>query len=98
MNTKFLMTLLLLLFSSIVIAQTPSPAIAVKYFETKDGAIRGYDPVAYFKESKAVKGDLQFSLKWSGTDWYLKTGKTGIPLKWILKNMHHSMAAIALMV
>jgi len=72
MNRKFLMTLLSLHLSAMVIAQTASPAIAVRYFETKKGAIRGYDPVAYFKESKAVKGDLPFSLKWSGTDWYFK--------------------------
>ena len=30
-------------------------------FNPKDGAIHGYDPVAYFKESKPEKGDPKFS-------------------------------------
>lgn len=32
-------------------------------------AIRGYDPVAYFTEGKAVKGDKDFTLGWRGADW-----------------------------
>jgi YHS domain-containing protein len=32
-------------------------------------AIRGYDPVAYFTDSKPVKGDPQFSYSWRGATW-----------------------------
>ena len=32
-------------------------------------AIRGYDPVAYFTEEKAVKGSREFTLGWQGADW-----------------------------
>lgn len=32
-------------------------------------AIRGYDPVAYFTEGKAVKGEKDFTLGWQGADW-----------------------------
>jgi len=32
-------------------------------------AIRGYDPVAYFTEGKAVKGDKDLTLGWQGADW-----------------------------
>jgi YHS domain-containing protein len=32
-------------------------------------AIKGYDPVAYFNENKAVKGSSQFSYLWSGVNW-----------------------------
>ena len=39
-------------------------------FKPKDGAIHGYDPVAYFKESKPVKGDPKFSFSWKGANWY----------------------------
>ncbi len=39
-------------------------------FNPKEGAIHGYDPVAYFKESKPVKGDPEFSVSWKGTNWY----------------------------
>lgn len=32
-------------------------------------AIKGYDPVAYFTENKAVKGDPKFSYQWSDVTW-----------------------------
>jgi len=32
-------------------------------------AIRGYDAVAYFKESKPVKGKKEFSTSWHGANW-----------------------------
>ena len=32
-------------------------------------AIEGYDPVAYFKAGKAVKGNKEISLKWSDAKW-----------------------------
>jgi YHS domain-containing protein len=38
-------------------------------FSTDDGAIRGYDPVSYFTESKPVKGDKQFSTEFNGATW-----------------------------
>jgi YHS domain-containing protein len=37
---------------------------------TKSGeAIGGYDPVAYFKENKPVKGKTEFGFSWKGADW-----------------------------
>ena len=33
-------------------------------------AILGYDPVAYFTDSAAVKGSEQFSYDWLGTPWH----------------------------
>ena len=39
-------------------------------FNSPDGAIHGYDPVAYFKESKPVKGDKKYSLSWNSANWY----------------------------
>ena len=35
-----------------------------------DAAIRGYDPVAYFKEGKPVMGSKQLSYQWKGANWY----------------------------
>jgi YHS domain-containing protein len=32
-------------------------------------AIRGYDPVAYFDQSRPVKGSPQFSHQWMGATW-----------------------------
>ncbi|OOG70015.1 hypothetical protein BLJAPNOD_00998 [Ensifer sp. M14] len=34
-----------------------------------DVAIKGYDPVAYFTESKALEGSPQFSYRWLGANW-----------------------------
>jgi YHS domain-containing protein len=33
-------------------------------------AIMGYDPVAYFTEQQAVKGNDDISYNWLGADWY----------------------------
>lgn len=42
-------------------------------FSTKDGAIKGYDPVAYFKEGKPVKGSKDFSYEWQSATWYFSS-------------------------
>lgn len=38
-------------------------------FVSEGSAIHGYDPVAYFKEGKAVKGSKDFAFAWNGTTW-----------------------------
>lgn len=38
-------------------------------FSTKEGAIKGYDPVAYFTEGKPVKGSEAYSFEWNGATW-----------------------------
>ena len=38
-------------------------------FSRSGKAIDGYDPVAYFKEGKPVKGIEQFSFKWNDANW-----------------------------
>ena len=37
--------------------------------ESNGVAIRGYDPVAYFTDSKPVKGDPKFTFTWRGAMW-----------------------------
>lgn len=39
------------------------------YFTHRGVAIRGYDPVAYFTDGRAVEGDSQYSLRWQGVEW-----------------------------
>lgn len=53
-----------LLLSTIVTAQKS------EVFVKSDAAIRGYDPVAYFKAGKPVKGDQKFTYKWNGANWH----------------------------
>ena len=38
-------------------------------FATGDGAIRGYDPVAYFKQGKPTRGQAEFSTEWQGATY-----------------------------
>lgn len=39
-------------------------------YQNSDGAIKGYDPVAYFVDKKPVKGDPSISYKWMEVEWY----------------------------
>ena len=44
--------------------------VSTKPVFAEDGvAIRGTDPVAYFKESKAVQGSSEFEYEWMGVKW-----------------------------
>jgi YHS domain-containing protein len=38
-------------------------------------AIKGYDPVAYHTENRAVKGESQFSLQWNDAKWYFTSAE-----------------------
>lgn len=38
-------------------------------------AIKGYDPVAYFTEEKAMKGSEKFAYDWLGTPWHFASAK-----------------------
>lgn len=42
-------------------------------FTTNDGAIGGYDPVAYFKEGQPAKGEKQFATTWNEAQWYFSS-------------------------
>jgi len=55
-----LVLLLLTGFSSIAVGESPLTAVAIK----------GYDPVAYFRAGKAVQGNQQFMFQWHGMTWY----------------------------
>lgn len=39
-------------------------------FSTDEGAIRGYDAVAYFTEGKNVKGQATFAFTYAGAVWH----------------------------
>jgi len=42
-------------------------------YSSNGKAINGYDPVAYFTESKPVKGNEKFSYQWNGATWYFSS-------------------------
>lgn len=64
---KTIVTGILLLLSLSSIGQN-SPIYA-----TNDGAIKGYDPVAYFVKGEAVKGKEAYTFTWKEADWYFNT-------------------------
>ena len=64
MSAHTLLLIAAFLLSPAALAQKPS------VFSDRDGAIRGYDPVAYFDRKGPVKGSKQFSHAWGGATWY----------------------------
>lgn len=59
-----------LMFAVVLAVATSGAAFADgKVFATSDGAIRGYDPVAYFNEGKPMKGAAEHTYDWNGVTW-----------------------------
>ncbi len=52
---------------------TGSGGIAAGMAQADELAIKGYDTVAYFKDSKAVKGSGSFAFQWHGMTWQFST-------------------------
>lgn len=44
-------------------------------FSTEAGAIAGYDPVAFFRESKPVPGTRELVFNWKGADWHFASAE-----------------------
>ena len=69
MTKKMLLAVLgSLLIALPAFAQTP-------VFSTGDGAIRGYDPVAFFTQGKPVKGSSEQTYAWNGAKWYFSNAE-----------------------
>lgn len=63
MHARVAAFFLVLLFNSVAFAQK------APVYSDASGAIRGYDPVAYFTEGRPVKGSKAFTHRWNGADW-----------------------------
>lgn len=48
---------------------------AQEVFAPSGKAINGYDPVAFFSESKAVKGTEANTYQWNGATWYFASAE-----------------------
>jgi len=66
---KKLLTTIALLLSIISVTKAQKSEI----FITDGSAIKGYDPVAFFKESKPVKGSENISFKYKDALWYFSS-------------------------
>ena len=58
--------LVLLIVAPITLQAKEMPVYASKRTNT---AIKGYDPVAYFTENKALKGSKDIAYQWHGAQW-----------------------------
>ena len=67
----------ILLTLSFGLFDAPSPAEAKDRFDRNSAgiAIKGYDPVAYFTEGKAVRGSDTFSYQWLGATWHFASAE-----------------------
>lgn len=61
------------LLASIVKTASADEVVNTGYFGNV--AIKGYDPVSYFTENKAVEGSAQFSYRWLGADWHFASAE-----------------------
>ena len=43
------------------------------FYHNQDGAIKGYDPVAYFLDNKPVKGSEDITYEWKNAVWHFKS-------------------------
>ncbi len=63
--------------AAVSVALLPAALLAAQakvYSNSSTGvAINGYDPVAYFTESKPVEGNAENALSWNGATWYFSS-------------------------
>lgn len=69
---KIIIVLIFVLFTFNGFSQNESKRISQFNLEKKV-AIQGYDPVAYFKQSKAIKGNKEFGAAFEGVYYYFST-------------------------
>lgn len=71
MRPLFFLTIIL--FSLTVLGQTKTSERTKQFNLVKDLALQGYDPVAYFTQKKAVKGNSKFALKYAGVVYHFSS-------------------------
>lgn len=54
---------------AVMLGMDVSAQKAPRYLDRGGVALGGYDAVAYFTESRAVKGDARFEFSWDGAKW-----------------------------
>jgi hypothetical protein len=55
---------------TVLLISSASFAQKAAIFNEKGVAVHGYDVVAYFTDSKPVKGDSKFAFNWNNATWY----------------------------
>ncbi len=73
MKTGIATNWILISFSFVLLLLIGLGSFGVGHSQVNDAAIKMYDTVAYFKESKALKGNESFTYRWHGMIWYFST-------------------------
>jgi YHS domain-containing protein len=61
------------LLASVVQTASADEVVNTGYFGNV--AIKGYDPVSYFTQNKAVQGSAEFSHRWLGAEWHFASAE-----------------------
>ena len=64
-----------LLAVALVLATSAASAVEPVFSTSTGGAIRGYDPVAYFTEGRPVEGESAHRFEWMGATWYFASAE-----------------------
>lgn len=62
-----------IIFIALIFLFVPVFAQSSQIFQTDAGAIKGYDPVAFFKAGKPVIGKKEYAYEWRGAKWYFSS-------------------------
>lgn len=69
------MKMILLTLIGFLLSAKLVDAQSSEVFITAERAIQGFDAVAYFKDSKAVKGSKEFTHVYAGASWYFASAE-----------------------
>jgi YHS domain-containing protein len=73
---KYFLSLITLAVFSLTTTAQDAGALRKKHFNTEDGiAIKGYDPVAYFTQNKAIKGKKELAISHQGIVYYFSSAQ-----------------------
>jgi YHS domain-containing protein len=73
-SKRFTKALLFIMMATLIVTLTTQASAFDDINTNSFGvAIKGYDPVAYFTDGKAVKGKSEFSYTWNEAKWYFAT-------------------------
>jgi len=64
-----------LLIFTVSLTACTSKSNTAQVFSNDEGAIQGYDPVAYFTQSQPVKGSKEFSFTYADQAWYFASAE-----------------------
>ncbi len=75
MKSTHLINKMLLIFFFTAVFSGALEAIAAEKTSAENVAIKGYDPVAYFLDNKAVRGVQSLNAQWHNLTWYFENKK-----------------------